>query len=151
MKPALWLPAVCLLAVLSAQAQDLPEGAGQAAVKKVCSGCHGFEVITQNHNSKDRWEAVVENMASRGAEASDEELEQIVQYLAQNFGPVREKVNVNKASTADMVKNLGLTEKCAAAIVEYRAKTGIKNLDELKSVPGADAKAIDAKKDWIEF
>ena len=151
MKVALWLPAVCLLAVAPAPAQDLPEGAGQAAVKKVCSGCHGFEVITQNRYSQDHWESVVENMASRGAEATDDEFAQIVQYLTKNFGPVHQKVNVNKASVADMVKNLGLTEKCADAIVEYRGKSGIRNLDELKSIPGVDGKALDAQKDWIEF
>jgi competence protein ComEA len=146
-----WLAAVSLPPALSAAGQsDLPEGPGKAVVERICSGCHGVEVFTDSRNTKERWGAVVDDMASRGAEGTDEELNQVVEYLSKNFGPV--KVNVNKAGAVELAKTLAISQQNAGAIVEYRAKNGaFKNLEALKSVPGIDAKKIDQKKDLIEF
>ena len=50
------------------------------------------------------------------------------------------------------MKTLTISQENADAIVQYRAKNGaLKNLEALKSVPGIDAKQIEAKKEWIEF
>ncbi len=138
--------AVCLI---PAAAQDLPAGPGQETVKKVCGNCHDFTAIVERHYSRDRWSSVVDDMVSKGAQGTDQELEDVVNYLADHFG--LQKINVNKAVAADLVKTLGITQDSAAAIVQYRAKNSIKSLDELKSIPGVDGKVIDAKKDLIEF
>jgi competence protein ComEA len=146
-----WLAAVSFpLALPAAGQSDLPDGPGKAVVERICSGCHGVGVFTDNRNTKERWGAVVDDMASRGAEGTDAELNQIVEYLSKNFGPV--KVNVNKAAAAELAKTLAISQQNAGAIVEYRDKNGaFKNLEALKSVPGIDAKKIEEKKDWIEF
>jgi competence protein ComEA len=147
-------PAVfCFLLAIPLLAQsELPEGPGQADVKKVCGGCHSFTLITQNRYTKERWDAVVENMVSRGAEGSDEELDRVVQYLVQHFGPVTGKVNVNTATAEDIAKVLAISQETSAAVVQYRAKHGnFRSLEDLKSVPGMDSKAIEEKKDRIEF
>ncbi len=138
-------------AMLAAQA-ELPEGPGRETAKKVCGGCHDFTVITQNRYSKDRWEQVVEGMVSRGAEGTDQELDEVVKYLAEHFGPPQQKVNVNKAAAEELAKGLGFSRETAGAIVEYRAKHGaFHGLEELKGVPGVDGKAVEAKKEWIEY
>jgi competence protein ComEA len=144
-----------LLASPAAAQSDLPDGPGKPVVVKVCSGCHGFNVITQLHATKERWEAVVENMVSRGAEGTDSELDQVVAYLVSHFGPGsarRQKINVNKATAEELATNLSISRESADAIVQYRAKNGdFKNLEDLKKVPGVDARKIEDGKDRIEF
>lgn len=152
-------PAFASLAVIAfaAAAQDqseLPPGPGQEQVQKVCSGCHSFSVITQNRATKEKWGEIVDNMVSRGAEGTDEELDQVVNYLVVHFGPnaPRPKINVNKASAPELTKLLAIPAADASAIVEYRTKHGnFKHVEELESVPGIDRKRIEAKKDSMAF
>ena len=73
-----------LLAV-GASGQSLPDGPGKELVAKVCSQCHEAEVVVGKKLAKEAWSAVVDDMASRGAQATDEEFEKIVEYLAKNF------------------------------------------------------------------
>src|SRR5580698_5838789 len=80
------LTAIFILALPAAAQSELPDGPGKALVERICSGCHGFTAITDNRATRDHWEAVVENMVSRGAQATDEELDRVVDYLAKNFG-----------------------------------------------------------------
>ncbi len=75
-----------LTSALAGHAQSLPEGPGQAAVQSACSTCHRITVVTAQRLSHAGWENVVENMVSRGAQATPEEQKEIVDYLAANFG-----------------------------------------------------------------
>ncbi len=65
----------------------LPPGGPKALVQQTCGmGCHPVEVVTsQRMNAKD-WNAVVQNMVARGAQASDAEVKIIVDYLAKTLG-----------------------------------------------------------------
>jgi len=151
-----WLAAMSLLLAIPAAAQsELPDGPDKDLVEKICSGCHGVGVFTGNHSTREHWEAVVDDMVSRGAEGTDDEINRVVIYLSKNFGPAKaaaQKVNVNKASAEELAKTLAISQENAGAIVQYRAKNGnFKNLDALKSVPGIDGKKIEEKKDSIEF
>ena len=56
---------------------------------RVCSQCHAPEQAADQQLDKAGWKDLVDQMASKGAEATDAEFEQIVQYLATAF-PVRE-------------------------------------------------------------
>lgn len=143
------------LSIAPAFAQsELPPGAGREQVQKVCGGCHSVSVITEYRATKEKWGEIVDNMVSRGAEGTDEEIDQVVNYLAEHFGAAapRSKINVNKATAPEMVKALGISVEDASAIVEYRAKHGdYKDLEQLESVPEIDRKRIDARKDSIAF
>lgn len=75
-----------LLLVSSAPAQDLPDGPGKELVTKVCTACHELTRITSKKKTKQEWNDTVDKMATRGAMATDEEFEMIVDYLAKNFG-----------------------------------------------------------------
>jgi len=79
------IPTALLLAA-SVQAQDLPDGAGKELVMKVCTVCHELTRITSKQKTKDEWNETVDQMAARGARASDAEFEAIVNYLAKYFG-----------------------------------------------------------------
>jgi hypothetical protein len=71
----------------SAQQAKLPEGKGRAEVERVCSDCHELAVITSEHHAKSQWKQIVDDMVSRGASGTADELNIIVDYLAANFGP----------------------------------------------------------------
>jgi cytochrome c5 len=75
------------LAAASVQAQDLPDGPGKDLVMNVCTVCHELTRITSKKKTKDEWNDTVDKMAARGAKASDEEFDTIVNYLAKHFGP----------------------------------------------------------------
>ena len=91
-------------------------------------------------------------MISYGAQGSDDQFTAILQYLTANFGPIPDKVDVNKESARNLREWLNLPQKQADAIVAYRQQNGdFKSLDDLKKVPGVDAKILDAQKDHLTF
>ena len=77
---------VALLLAASLEAQDLPDGAGKDLVMNVCTVCHDLVRITSKRKTKEEWNDIVDQMATKGAKASDEEFDTIVNYLAKNFG-----------------------------------------------------------------
>jgi competence protein ComEA len=87
-------------------------------------------------------------MASRGADISDDQKTEIAAYLAKYLG----QVNVNIATQAELQATLGLTDKEAKSLIDYREQNGmIKNLEQLKAISGLDAAKLDEKKDRIAF
>ncbi len=70
----------------SVPAQDLPNGAGKDVVTKVCTASHDAGRIVSKKKTKEEWNDTVDKTAARGAMATDEEFETIVNYLAKNFG-----------------------------------------------------------------
>jgi quinoprotein glucose dehydrogenase len=64
----------------------LPPGGARALVEKTCgTGCHSMEVVTSQRMNQDEWNAVVQGMVARGAQASDAEVQAIVDYLAKTL------------------------------------------------------------------
>lgn len=155
--------------------KGLPPGPGRDAVVRVCSGCHLLTVVTSERKSESDWTDTVVEMRGRGANATDDDMVAIVEYLAKNYGPnspapaaatpapaaaaaapatsaASAKVDVNTASAAAIASGLGLTQDEAQAIVAYREKNGkFTDIAGLKQVPGIDAAKIDAGKDKVEF
>jgi competence protein ComEA len=122
---------------------------GQAMLEKVCTACHGLEGIMSERHNKARWSAIVDDMVTRGAQGSDEELDRVVNYLAKVRGPA---VKVNQATAQELTEGAGLPQATASAIVAYREKNGaFKTVDDLKKVPGADAAVIEENKDRLDF
>jgi mono/diheme cytochrome c family protein len=64
----------------------LPAGKGRAETQRICSACHGLEVVTKNRADKDQWSAIVDDMVGRGASGTSDEFEIVIRYLAANFG-----------------------------------------------------------------
>jgi quinoprotein glucose dehydrogenase len=65
----------------------LPAGGAKALVEKTCgTGCHSVEVVTSQRMNQDEWSAIVQNMVTRGAQASDPEVRVLVEYLARTLG-----------------------------------------------------------------
>jgi quinoprotein glucose dehydrogenase len=67
-------------------AHVLPEGNGRDLVQKVCNSCHSVDLITTHPQTRDEWTGTVQRMAQHGASATDEQFNEIVDYLTNNFG-----------------------------------------------------------------
>src|SRR5580704_17420260 len=114
----------------------LPDGPGKDTLKRVCTGCHGPENVAGLAKTRSDWEALVGNMASTGAQGTDDEFNQIVDYLAAYFPKT---VNVNKAAAKDLETGLWITSKEAEAMVHYRGQNGdFKSMEDIGKVPGLD-------------
>jgi competence protein ComEA len=132
---------------------DLPPGAGRDTVMKVCSKCHSPNILVANPRNRQGWEDTITKMSGLGAMATDDEFTEILEYLAKNVNPeVSAKVNVNKATAAELQSGLELSAKDAEAVVAYRTKNGdFKTIEDVKKVPEIDAKKLDDKKDKLDF
>ena len=110
-----------LIAVLVplAQAQDLPEGKGKDLVDQVCGACHGTDLVSSRRATKQGWSYIVDDMVSRGASATNEQIAQINEYLAKNFG----QVNVNKGPAAELQSVLEISQAQAEAIVKVQNRS----------------------------
>ena len=134
----LWLPAQT----------ELPNAPGREQVKKICGNCHEIATVISSRHTGIGWQQITDDMVSRGAEGTDEEIATVVAYLTAQFG----KLNVNTASAENLEKMLGLSEKEAGAILAYRDRTGkIKNFDELERIPGIEPEKLRGKRNLIAF
>ena len=139
----------CLLLLAAALAQNLPDGPGKDVTKKMCTPCHTLDNVIKARLTEERWAKEVDDMVARGATGTDEEIDQVIDYLAKNFPA---KVNVNKASASELSASLGISASDAEAIIAYRSANGkFKDLSGLTRVPGIDTKKVEAAKDRIEF
>jgi competence protein ComEA len=146
--------AICLAAVRPASAQaTLPDGPGKDQLVKICGQCHEPQRAASIRLTRDGWESTIGDMIARGAKGSDEDFQAILDYLTKNFlGEASRPLNVNTATSVELESVLLLFRKEAAAVIAYREKNGLfKSVDDLKKVPGVDAKKIDAQKDRLYF
>jgi len=129
--------------------ENLPEAKGKDVVEKVCSVCHEPQAVSKYRKSKDDWSAVIDDMVTKGADASDADLDIIIGYLAKCFGPA---VNVNTAAAGDLAKQLELSAQESDSIVQYRGSNGMfKAVDDLKKVPGLDFGKIEPVRYRLTF
>jgi competence ComEA-like helix-hairpin-helix protein len=129
-------------------AQELPQAPARETVKKICGNCHEIETVISSRHTKIGWQQITDDMISRGAEGTDDEMAAVVAYLTTWFG----KINVNTAPAADLQKTLGLPEQEARAITAYRERNGkIRNFEELEKVPGVDPEKLRQKRGLVAF
>lgn len=145
-----------LAPIAHAQTSDpasmLPDGPGKQVVVAKCTQCHGQEMFALSRKTPDDWDQTITKMTSNGLVITDEEYEVIMDYLTKNLGPLPPKINVNKATAADLQKGLELTDAEAQAIVKFRTDHGdFKTWNDVAKVDGVDPKKIEAKKDSIAF
>lgn len=69
----------------AAQAALFPPGPGRETMLRVCSDCHSPVSSAYRRMGAKEWNDLVQNMAARGAVATDEEFDEISAYLARSF------------------------------------------------------------------
>jgi cytochrome c5 len=85
--------AIFLIPGLSAaqSSTPMPDGPGKAVIQRACAGCHSLKVVTSKRARHDEWAALVDQMVSKGAEVSDDDIEVVVQYLTAHYGPPKDQ------------------------------------------------------------
>jgi cytochrome c oxidase cbb3-type subunit 3 len=96
------LLSVCapLCARAQAPASQLPDGPNRETVQRVCSGCHSVQMFAGRGMTREQWAGVVSNMIGRGAKVSDEEFDQIVEYLGKTLPPGKQATGSPAVATA---------------------------------------------------
>jgi competence protein ComEA len=129
-----------------AQKAQLPDGPGKETTQRICGACHGAEIVIGRKMDKEAWTQLVISMVQRGAQGTDDEFSEIVDYLTANFSP-DSKININKAVSKDFQTALGISGELGDAIVQYRTEKGdFKSVDDLKKVPGIDAAKVETNR-----
>jgi competence protein ComEA len=132
---------------------ELPDGPGKAATERVCGRCHSPERAASLRQGRRAWEDTIVKMIKLGAQGSDEELDAVLGYLSNHFGPQSPKpLEINKARAVDLEAVLLLKRSQAEAVIAYRNENGtFKSIDDLRKVPGLDLQKVDAKASRIVF
>jgi hypothetical protein len=143
--------ALCILsAAFTAAGQDSGQASGQAAGKtfeRNCSNRRDPSTATSEKHTRREWQGIVEDMASRGATATPDELREIAGGRSRRSGNVR----INQLSARDFEQEMELPYADAEAIVAYRTKNGrIENFEALKRA-GIDPSKLEPYKESIVY
>ena len=117
------------------------------SLKVVCAKCHNLQIVMDTPKSYDDWHDTVQTMVDRGASGTDEQFEDIMDYLHRTMTTI----NVNTAPADELEIVLDVSETTAQAIIARRSTQKFTGLTDLKSVPGVDASTVDAKARLIFF
>jgi hypothetical protein len=120
----------------------------QAATVKVCSGCHSMQIVMDTPRDIDAWHDTVQSMLDRGAHATPEELDLVMQFLSANVSTV----DVNHADAETLMTVLHAPQSAADVIMARRQARPFKDMAELENaVPGLDRALLESKKRMIFF
>jgi len=67
-------------------AQDLPAGKGRETFKTICTSCHDAETTTSLRNTRSGWAEVIATMKTNGADGTEAQFAEVLDYLTLNFG-----------------------------------------------------------------
>lgn len=140
--------AILAAQTLPAKESKFPEGPGKAALFKVCADCHGPESAVAQFKTRAEWSKTLDEMAANGAQGTDEEWNQILEYLDKNFS----LIFVNKADAKQLANTLDVAQATAEAFVRYRDEHGpFRTVEDLEKVPGVDAAKVESRRDRFVF
>jgi Helix-hairpin-helix motif len=117
------------------------------SLKAVCAQCHNLQIIMDTPMSYNAWHETVQTMVDRGASGTDQQLEDIMDYLHRTMTTI----DVNTAPADELEIVLHVTETAAHAIIARRSTQKFTDLGDLKSVPGVDASTVDTRTRLIFF
>ena len=95
-------------------AQDLPAGKGRETFKAICISCHDAETTTNLRNTRSGWIEVIATMKNNGADGSEVQFAEILDYLSVNFSKKDDGSAKKAGSSAGGAPNL---DKPAAPVV----------------------------------
>jgi mono/diheme cytochrome c family protein len=70
---------------LSVSAQALPDDKGKTEFVHNCTACHGVDLVLAVKKTPDDWKKNVYEMASRGVDGTQEDIDNVVVYLDKYF------------------------------------------------------------------
>jgi competence protein ComEA len=117
------------------------------SLKTVCAYCHNLQLVMDTPRSYDDWHDTVQKMVDRGASGTEEQFDDIMDYLHRTMTTI----NVNTAVADELEIVLNVPETTAQAIIARRSIQKFTGLADLKSVSGVEASTVDAKARLIFF
>ena len=75
------------LPVLGTRLVQLPPGPGKAVADRACLNCHAADMLRQQRLTQTQWGNELTKMAGWGSELKESEKDELLRYLAKNFGP----------------------------------------------------------------
>ena len=137
-----------LLYPLSVAVGQVPDEVAEKAFEKVCGACHETEVVTAQRHTRREWQSVTDDMLTRGADGTPDELRDLQTWLARHYG----KVRINDLTAAEIEKEMELSSADAETLVNYRLKHGrFKDFEALKVVPGVETSKLERYKDSFVY
>ena len=139
---------LCLAGAPALGQQPTEATTPETAAVKICSACHGMQMVTDTPRDYDAWHDTVQKMIDRGARGTPEEFDLVMDFLFQNVTPI----DVNHADRDSLMAILHAPEAAADAIIARRTTRPFKDIAELESaVPGLDKTLLEGKKRMIFF
>jgi len=107
-----------------------------------------MQIVLDTPKDIDAWHDTVQSMLDRGAQATPEELDLVMQFLFENMTTV----DVNHADAETLMTVLHAPKSAVDGIMAHRQTRPFKDLAELENaVPGLDRALLDSKKRMIFF
>jgi len=119
----------------------------QRSIEIVCGKCHGLELVMDTPMGYDNWHDTVQKMIDQGAQGSDEQFDDIMDYLHRTMTTI----DVNAADAGELEIVLNVPARVAKAVIARRTRRKFADLADLKSVPGIDGPSLDGKARLIFF
>ncbi len=117
------------------------------SLKAVCARCHNLQLVMDTPRSLDEWRDTLQTMVDRGAHGTDSQFDDILDYLHRTMTTI----NVNTADADELALVLDLSDAVVKSLVARRTSKKFSDLNDLKSLSGIDAAALDAKSRLIFF
>src|SRR5580693_9354782 len=137
-----WVIVVFVVSWACGVAAPAPDLAREGeSLKAVCSKCHNLQMVMDTPMSYNAWHDTVQTMVDRGASGTDEQFDDIMDYLHRTMTTI----DVNTADASELEIVLNVPETAARAIIARRSTQKFTDLAGLKSVPGVDASTVDSK------
>ena len=129
----------------------LPPGLAKAIVAKECSFCHDLGGVLRLRKPAKDWEAIVLDMGARGAAITIDDVDPVVAYLADVFGPMAPPfTDVDTATRDELTKLPGVTPAAADTLLAQRKSKGrLSSHDEVRAALGLDAARFDRIKPYL--
>jgi competence protein ComEA len=117
------------------------------SLRAVCGKCHNLEIVMNTPRSLDDWRDTMQKMVDRGASGTDDQYDDILDYLHRTMTTI----DVNSAGADELAAVLGAPDAVVKLIIARRAGKRFLDMTDLKTIPGLDAGALDAKSKLIFF
>jgi competence protein ComEA len=141
--------ALAAYAARAADAATPPSDLAREAksLQAVCGKCHNLQIVTNTPRSLDDWRDTMQKMVDRGANGTDDQYDDILDYLHRTMTTI----DVNSADADELATVLNAPDAAVKLIIARRAGKRFVDLADLKTIPGIDAAALDAKSKMIYF
>src|SRR4051812_1220610 len=124
----------------------LPDGAGKAETVKVCSRCHSMDQTVSLRQGQQAWADTLTKMVNLGAQASNADLNAILNYLVRFYGPLN-----GTSAESGSTRVTGTTVQNPASPVEIAARLPVPPAERTEANIPTGGVRVDAAGEWRTY